>query len=150
MLQASAPNIPSIFQTHFASVFIWMLYMFHTYVESVLSWRCICFTIVFQVFSGVFTTILDGCFNYFICLYTYVANVLSGCFKSRLCVAHVAMALLAGGRGRDRIWCGPQRRSSNLGTRRRQRGARLGRDAAWRGRVLWRGLSRSAPEMAAR
>jgi hypothetical protein len=41
------------FQTYVANVFIWVLHMFHTYVASVLSGRCVCFTIVFQVFSGV-------------------------------------------------------------------------------------------------
>ena len=31
------PDVSSPFQTHVASVFIWMLHMFHTYVASVLS-----------------------------------------------------------------------------------------------------------------
>jgi hypothetical protein len=37
MLQASVSNISSIFQTFVASVFIWTLHMFYTYVASVLS-----------------------------------------------------------------------------------------------------------------
>ena len=53
MLQASILNVSSIFQTYAASVFIWMLHMFHTYVASVLSRCCICFAMAFQVFSGV-------------------------------------------------------------------------------------------------
>jgi hypothetical protein len=36
MLQASVPNISSIFKMYVASVFVWMLHMFHTYVASVL------------------------------------------------------------------------------------------------------------------
>jgi hypothetical protein len=38
------------FQTCVASVFIWMLHMFHTYVATVLSGCCVCFTIVFECF----------------------------------------------------------------------------------------------------
>jgi hypothetical protein len=50
-----------------------------------------------HVFSGVFASVLDTCFKCFICLWIYVANVLSGYFKNRLDVAHVAMALAASG-----------------------------------------------------
>jgi hypothetical protein len=32
MLKATVPNVASISQTYVASMFIWMLYMFHTYV----------------------------------------------------------------------------------------------------------------------
>jgi hypothetical protein len=32
------------FQTYVASVFIWMLHMFHTYIASILYRCCICFT----------------------------------------------------------------------------------------------------------
>ena len=35
------------FQTYVASVFIWMLHMFYTYVASVLSRYCICFAMAF-------------------------------------------------------------------------------------------------------
>jgi hypothetical protein len=42
---------------------------------------------LFQVFSCVFSSVLDACFNYFICLHKHVANASSGCFKSRLTVA---------------------------------------------------------------
>jgi hypothetical protein len=35
MLQAFVSNISSIFLTYVASIFIWMLQMFHTYVVSV-------------------------------------------------------------------------------------------------------------------
>jgi hypothetical protein len=47
--------------------------------------------VFFQVFSGVFASVLDACFKCFICLQTHVANVSSGCFKSRLGLAHVGM-----------------------------------------------------------
>jgi hypothetical protein len=46
----------------------------------------------FQVFSGVFASVLDECF---ICLHKYVANVLFRCFKSRSGVAHIAMVPVA-------------------------------------------------------
>jgi hypothetical protein len=65
------------FQTYVTSVFIWMLYMFHTYVVSVLSESCVCFTMVSSVFSGVFVSILDAYFKCFICLQTNVASVAS-------------------------------------------------------------------------
>jgi hypothetical protein len=46
------------FQTYVASVFIWMLHMFYTYVVSVLSrllrMCCNCFQVFFQVFLQVF------------------------------------------------------------------------------------------------
>jgi hypothetical protein len=77
-------------------MFIWMLHMFHTYVASVLSRRCIYFAMSFQVFSGVFVSVSDACFKCFICLQTYVANVSSRCFESRSGVAHVAMAPVTG------------------------------------------------------
>jgi hypothetical protein len=35
-----------------------------------------------SVFSGVFTSVSDTCFKYFIYLQTYVAMVVSGYFKS--------------------------------------------------------------------
>jgi hypothetical protein len=57
--------------------FIWMLRMFYN---------------SFQVFLGVFASVSDACFKYFICFQTYVTNVSSECFKSRSVVPHVAMA----------------------------------------------------------
>jgi hypothetical protein len=84
MLQTSILNVSSIFHMYIASVFIWMLYMFHTYVVSVLFGCCICFDMVSSVFC-----------KCFICLLLYVASVASGYFKSRSGVAHVAMAIRA-------------------------------------------------------
>ena len=37
------PMFHQFFQMYVASVFIWMLHMFHTYVASVLSRCCVCF-----------------------------------------------------------------------------------------------------------
>jgi hypothetical protein len=45
---------------------------------------------VFKCFVCFFINVSDACFIY---LYTYVANVSFGYFKSRLSVAHVAIAL---------------------------------------------------------
>jgi hypothetical protein len=42
-------------------------------LSSVLSRCCVCFCNGFKCFSGVFASILDACFKYFICLQTYVA-----------------------------------------------------------------------------
>jgi hypothetical protein len=60
---------------------------------------CICFTHMLQVFyldvtyvrnsfQGVFASVSDACFKYFICLRMYVARVVFGCFKSRSVVAY--------------------------------------------------------------
>ena len=77
-------NLSSMFHLFFhmyvASVFIWMLHMFHTYVACVLLICCVCL----QWFSSV----SDACFKCFICLQTYVASIAPGCFKSRSDVAH--------------------------------------------------------------
>jgi hypothetical protein len=52
-----------------ASVFIWMLRLF-------VQW--------FEVFLGVFASVSDACFKYFIFLHMYIVSVASECFKSRL------------------------------------------------------------------
>ena len=61
------------FRRMFASVFIWMLHVFHTYVTCILSGCCIYFAMVFQVFLQVFqmyvanvSTVLNLCCKYFI------------------------------------------------------------------------------------
>ena len=48
------PMFYLFFQKYFASVFIWMLHMFHTYIASVLSGYCICFIVVFWYFCKCF------------------------------------------------------------------------------------------------
>jgi hypothetical protein len=53
--------------------FIWVLHMFHTYIASVSSGRCICFQHIF----------LDICYKCLNCFWTYDANVSSRCCKSR-------------------------------------------------------------------
>jgi hypothetical protein len=52
--------------------------MFHTCVVSVLSGCC----------AIVFASVSDVCFKCFICIFLYVANVVSGCFKSRSGVSY--------------------------------------------------------------
>jgi hypothetical protein len=57
-----------VFQTHVASVFIWMLHMFHTYVACVLFDVCVWlqwFSSVFQVF---FSIVSEACFKCLNCL----------------------------------------------------------------------------------
>ena len=71
-------------QTYFASVFIWMLHMFHTYVASILSGCCVYFAMISSVFSR-FSSVSNACFKCFICFQTYVTCVLSGCGKWLCC-----------------------------------------------------------------
>jgi hypothetical protein len=42
----------------------------------------------FQMLLGIFASVLDACFKFFICLLLYIATVVSGCFKSRSNVAY--------------------------------------------------------------
>ena len=58
------PMFHIFFQTYVASVFIWMLHMFHTYVASVLFGCYVCFAMV----SSVFASVTDTCFKCFIYL----------------------------------------------------------------------------------
>ena len=59
------------------------------------------FAIAFQAFSGVFASVSDAYFKYFICLQTCVVNVSSGYFKSRLdIVAGDSPAAAGAGRGK--------------------------------------------------
>jgi hypothetical protein len=64
MLEASVPNVSSVFYTYVASVFF-ILNMFHTYIVCVLFRCCVCFTIVSSVF---FVSVSDACFKCFIYL----------------------------------------------------------------------------------
>jgi len=70
--------------------------MFHTYVASVLSECYICLQ-WFQVFLGVFASVSNTYFKYFICLQTYVGSVASGCFTSRSGVTYVTIRTRSGG-----------------------------------------------------
>jgi hypothetical protein len=54
MLKNIYPNVSSVFQTYVATVFIWMLRMFNTYVPSVLSGCCVCVAMVFTCFFKYF------------------------------------------------------------------------------------------------
>jgi hypothetical protein len=56
MLQTCVPNVSYVFETYVASVFIWMLLMFHTYIVSVLFGCCVylqCFSSIFYMFLQV-------------------------------------------------------------------------------------------------
>jgi hypothetical protein len=78
------PCFICVFWTHVASVFIWMLHMFHIYVACVLSGCCVWL----QWFSSVFRCFFK-CFN---CLQMYVATVVSRCFKSKSSIASLLLA----------------------------------------------------------
>jgi hypothetical protein len=77
------PMFHLCFRTYVAYVFIWMLHMFHTYVECVLSEYCVClqrFSGVFGCFFQVFQKhVASVCFKCFSSFQTYVARVLSEC-----------------------------------------------------------------------
>jgi sensor histidine kinase YesM len=78
MMQASVPNVSSVFYTYVASVFILMLHMFHTYVISVLSGCCICFAMAFQVF-----------FRYFLQVFQMHVSSVSSAFRRMLQMFHL-------------------------------------------------------------
>jgi hypothetical protein len=85
------PMFHLFFHMHVASVFIWILYIFSHICCKCSIWMLHIFCNGFKVFLDVFTNVLDACFMCFICLQTYLSNVVSRCFKSRSGVAHVAM-----------------------------------------------------------
>jgi hypothetical protein len=63
MLQAFVQNILSVFKRMLQVCLSgYCIYMFDVYVASVLSECCIHFSMVFQVFSGVFVSVSDACF----------------------------------------------------------------------------------------
>jgi hypothetical protein len=71
------PMFHLFFQMYVASVFIWMLYTFHTYIASVLSRCCVCLQ-WFSSVSGVF----------FKCFQTHISSV-SSFFRRMLQVLHL-------------------------------------------------------------
>ena len=76
MLQTSVPNVLSIFR-RMLQVFIWVLHMFHTYVASVLSGCCVCFTMVFK------------CFQVFLQVFQMHVSSASSVFRRMLQVLHL-------------------------------------------------------------
>ena len=78
------------------------------------------------MFSGVFTSVSDACFKFFICFETYVASVASECFKSRSGVASLSSPFVASPRCLLVFF---------VLVMFRQRGPAWGR-AAWVGRVV--------------
>ena len=92
---------------HVASICFKRFQVFHTYVCKRLIWMLHMFAMVFKCFSGVFASVSDACFKYFICLLLYVATVKSRYFKSRSRVGH-RMRMGNGRRhGRRLERCGP-------------------------------------------
>jgi hypothetical protein len=91
MLQASILNVSSVFQMHVASVFIWMLHMFHTYVVSVLSENV--FIWMLRMFHTYVASVLSG---YCLCL-QWFSSVLGvffcKCFRCMFQVFHLSSFL---------------------------------------------------------
>jgi len=77
-----------VFRMQVASVFIWMLHMFHTYVACVL-FGCLCMVaMVLKCFSCVFFQVLQKYVSSVSTAFIlYVATIVFGCFKSRSGVA---------------------------------------------------------------
>jgi hypothetical protein len=65
-----------------------MLYMFHTYVSSILSGRYVMFAIVFKCFSGVFASVSETCFKCFIYLLCMLQVLYLNVLKLDWDVAH--------------------------------------------------------------
>jgi hypothetical protein len=62
------PMFHLFFQTYVASLFIWMLHMFDTYACKCFIWILHMLCNSFKCFLGIFVSVSDVCFNYFICL----------------------------------------------------------------------------------
>jgi hypothetical protein len=73
---------------HVASICFKCFQVFHTYACKCFIWTLHMFAMIFKCFSGVFASVLDTYFKYFICFLLYVTIVASGYSKSRSCVAH--------------------------------------------------------------
>jgi hypothetical protein len=98
------------------------------------------FAMIFKCFSGVFVTVLDACFNCFICLQTYIASVASECFKSRSGVANVMRM----GSGRGGEWS-PHERTVGARNSGADEGMLVLVGTCWHGRGV---LMRAANELA--
>ena len=87
MLQASVPNVSSIF----LDVCCKYVYLDVAYVSCIcckcFNWMLREFTMFSSVLQVFFVSVSDTCFKCFICLQTYVASVASGCLKTRSGVA---------------------------------------------------------------
>jgi hypothetical protein len=84
------------FQTYVASVFIWMLHISHVCCKYFI-WMLRMLHNGFSCVFGCFCKCFRCMFQMFHLLQTYVVSVASGYFKSRSGVAHIAIALVAGG-----------------------------------------------------
>jgi hypothetical protein len=77
------PMFNLYFWMYVASVFIWMLHMFHTYVACVLSECCVClqmFSSVFRYLFKCFRSMLEVCVSNVSVIFRHVAIILSECF----------------------------------------------------------------------
>jgi hypothetical protein len=110
----------------YCKCFIRVLYMFHTYVASVLSGCYICFTLMLQVFHPDVAYAFNTCFPCVSDVYVafqlfqmYIANVSSRCCKSRSDVAHIVVApisssyllQLLGPPSCERVWRGREQQA---------------------------------------
>jgi hypothetical protein len=71
------------------AMLIWML---HTHTLHVFYMDVMYGCNGFQLFSGVFLSVSEACFKYFLYLQTYITTVIFGCFKSRSGVASLLLA----------------------------------------------------------
>jgi len=109
------PMFHLFFHTYDASVFIWMLYMFHTYVASVLYVCCVCL----QLFSSVFRCFLQvffcKCFRRTFASVSTISDVCCMCFiwmlqkRSKCCTYCGQTREVGAGRGGLRGHIGPTR-----------------------------------------
>ena len=77
ILQAFVPNISSIFSIVCCKcVYLNVAYVSHIYCKCLI-WMLRMIYNGFQVFSGVFATVSDACFKFFICFQTYIACMLN-------------------------------------------------------------------------
>jgi hypothetical protein len=93
---------PGVLHKHMFQVFSGVSYVclqvFSLDVAYVCNW--------FQMFLGIFASVVDACFKFFICFLLYIATVISGCFKSRSNVAHEMRVENGRRRGWCSGWCG--------------------------------------------
>jgi len=86
MLQASVPNVSSVFQT-MLQVSLSGCYICFTHMLQVFYMNVAYVCNGFKYFSDVFASVSYARFKCFIFLRTYVVSVVFGCFKSRSSVA---------------------------------------------------------------
>ena len=136
------PMFHLFFQTYVASVFIWMLHMFHTYVTSVLSGCCIClqwFLSIFRCFCNYFRLMFQVLHLFRCMLQVLHLNILKidRVLHILQCNLHVVAAggvrgragrrhRVGSGRRKHRVGSGEHRCcAESVGVQAREQGARL-------------------------